>query len=199
MSHDPITAGRPRALALGACMALALALLLPASGALAQDASPAPSVAPEEPSYLFVMSAPSGSVDAETLTLRGVPAVTWFTDRPYRQAGQISPATFEGFWPELVAAFDGVAPNAVLSVLGDDAVTNTVIRLVGVDSVTRDASGTADDIVLRYTVVEGAMPTGEIGAASLFVDEVHPTHWVTLYLNDCYDVLVPTAAAPAPM
>ncbi|MFO1540576.1 MAG: hypothetical protein ACKOTZ_09080, partial [Chloroflexota bacterium] len=70
---------------------------------------------------------------------------------------------------------------------GDDAVTNTVIRLVGVDSVTRDASGTADDIVLRYTVVDGAMPTGEIGAASLFVDGLVPTQGVAAYLNDCFN------------
>lgn len=151
---------------------LALALLVPAGAVHAQDASPAPSSAPEEPTYLFVASAPSADADGETLTLRGVPAVTWFTDRPYRQAGQISPAMLEGFWPELVAAFDGVAPNAVLSVLGADGVTNTVIKLIGVDSVTRDASGTADDIVLRYRLVEGEMPRGEIGVASLFIDDL---------------------------
>ncbi|MFO1539135.1 MAG: hypothetical protein ACKOTZ_01625, partial [Chloroflexota bacterium] len=77
-----MTALRIRAAFAGA---LALARLRPPSGALAPVGAPAPSAAPEEPSYLFVASAPSGSVDAETLTLRGVPAVTWFTDRPYRQ------------------------------------------------------------------------------------------------------------------
>ena len=155
----------------------ALALLLPASGALAQDASPTP----DAPTYLFVMSAASGSVDAETLTLHGVPALVWFTDRPDRAAGQLAPETFEAAWPDIVAAFEGVAPNAVLSVLGDDAVTNTVIKLVGVDSVTRDASGTADDVVLRYVLVDGEMPTGEIGTASLFIDDLGGSalvaHW----------------------
>ena len=150
----------------------ALLLALPSGAATARDTSPAPSAAPGEPTYLFVMSAPSGSVDADTLTLRGVPALIWFTDRPYREAGQVEPTMLEVFWPDIVAAFEGVAPNAVLSVLGDDAVTNTVIRIVGVDSVTRDASGTADDVVLRYAVVDGEMPTGEIGAASLFIDTV---------------------------
>ena len=149
----------------------ALALLLPASGALAQDASPAA----EEPSYLFVVSAPSGMTDGATLTLHDVPTVTWFTDRPYRQAGQISPAMLDGFWPELVAAFDGVAPNAVLSILGEDAVTNTVIELTGVEAVTPDDTGATADIVLRYTVVDGELPPGEIGTASLFIDGVEPT------------------------
>ncbi|MFO1539211.1 MAG: hypothetical protein ACKOTZ_02005, partial [Chloroflexota bacterium] len=64
----------------------------------------------------------------------------------------------------------------------------TVIRLVGVDSVTRDASGTADDIVLRYTVVEGAMPTGEIGAASLFVDDLKATAAVVECLRHSWAV-----------
>ena len=59
------------------------ALLVPAGAALAQDASPAP----EDPTYLFVVSAPSGTVDAETLTLHDVPSVTWFTDRPRGRHG----------------------------------------------------------------------------------------------------------------
>ena len=162
---------RTRRIAGLATSLLALALLVPAGSALAQDASPAP----EEASYLFVLSAPSGVADGETLTLHDVPAVTWFTDRPDRQAGQISPAMLDGFWPELVAAFDGVAPNAVLSVLGQDAVTNTVIELTGVDAVSLDETGSVADVVLRYTVVGGELPTGEIGTASLFIDNVMPT------------------------
>ena len=152
--------------------ALAFALLLPAGAAVAEDASPAASPVAEAPTYLFVMSAASGSVDTETLTLHGVPALIWFTDRPARDAGQVLPDVLESAWPEIVAAFDGVAPNAVLSVLGEDAVTNTVIKLIAVDSVTRDASGTADDVVFRYTLVDGELPEGEIGVASLFIDDV---------------------------
>ena len=168
-----MTASRSRARIRAALAgALALALLLPAGAVSAQDASPAASPAAEAPTYLFVMSAASGSVDAETLTLHGVPAVVWFTDRPARDAGQVLPDVLERAWPEIVDAFDGVAPNAVLSVLGDDAVTNTVIKLIGVDSVTRDASGTADDVVFRYTIVDGELPAGEIGVASLFIDNL---------------------------
>ena len=163
-----MTASRIRAALAGV---LALAFLLPAGAVSAQDASPVP----EDASYLFVVSAPSGMADGATLTLHDVPTVTWFTDRPYRAAGQISPAMLDGFWPELVAAFDGVAPNAVLSVLGQDAVTNTVIELTGVDAVTMDETGSVADIVLRYTVVDGELPTGEIGVASLFIDDVKPT------------------------
>lgn len=161
---------------------LALALLVPAGGAVAQDASPAA----EEPSYLFVVSAPSGMADGATLTLHDVPTVTWFTDRPYRQAGQISPAMLDGFWPELVAAFDGVAPNAVLSVLGEDAVTNTVIALTGVEAVTPDDTGATADVVLRYTVVDGELPTGEIGVSSLFIDNVIPTAGVKACLMNSW-------------
>ena len=154
---------------------LALALLVPAGAVHAQDASPVPSAAPEERSYLFVMSAPSGAVDAETITLRGAPSLIWLTDRPYRDGGQLLPAQLATAWEGLVAGFDGVAPNAVLSVLGEDAVTNTVIALTGVEAVTPDDTGATADIVLRYTVVDGELPPGEIGTASLFIDDVIPT------------------------
>ena len=44
----------------------------------------------ENPQFLFVMSAVSGSFDGETLTLTGVPSVVYFSDRPYRIAGHMS-------------------------------------------------------------------------------------------------------------
>ncbi|MCP4229153.1 MAG: hypothetical protein GY771_03270 [bacterium] len=40
------------------------------------------------------MSAVSGSCDGETLTLNDVPAVVYFSDRPYRIAGYVSEEQF---------------------------------------------------------------------------------------------------------
>ena len=52
----------------------------------------------ESPQFLFVMSAISGSCDGETLTLTGVPAVVFFSDRPYRIAGHMTLAEFVEKW-----------------------------------------------------------------------------------------------------
>jgi len=42
----------------------------------------------KEPSYLFVLIATSGSLKGDTLTLKGVPNVIYFSDRPARKAGE---------------------------------------------------------------------------------------------------------------
>ncbi len=44
--------------------------------------------------YLFVLSATSGSLKGDTLTLNGVPNVIYFTDRPARKVGHISVSEF---------------------------------------------------------------------------------------------------------
>jgi len=44
--------------------------------------------------YLFVLSATSGSLKGDTLTLNGVPNVVYFTDRPARKAGHMSVSKF---------------------------------------------------------------------------------------------------------
>ncbi len=167
---------------------LALVALLPAAApAAAQDASPVPSPAAEAeagpPEYLFAMSGASGTITADTLTLRGVPALIWFTDRPYREAGQVLPPALAVIWPEIVQAYrdsreaagsnvddKGIAPNGILSIAQDGDVRNAMIRVTGVVRVT-DTGGAAD-IVLTYEQIEDVLPIGDFGTSSLFITNV---------------------------
>ena len=48
----------------------------------------------KNPGYLFVISASSGSHDGDKLTLKGVPSVLYFADRPERKAGHVSVEEF---------------------------------------------------------------------------------------------------------
>jgi len=52
----------------------------------------------KEPGYLFVISGSSGSLEGDTLTLKGVLNVVYFSDRPARKAGHISVTKFIDIW-----------------------------------------------------------------------------------------------------
>ena len=83
----------------------------------------------ENPQFLFVMSAVSGSFDGETLTLTDVPAVIYFSDRPYRIAGHMSIQELVDIWGEGANSYEIDAPNASLSILGEDGNWNAVVEI----------------------------------------------------------------------
>ena len=146
--HRPIRSG------LVASLLLALPL-----ATVAQDASPAASPDADEGTFLFVLSGTSGSVDGETLTLEGVPAIVTFSDRPERIAVDVP---LEGL-SDAGDAFADDPPNAVLSVLTDEGITNVVLELT---STTVDGSTAS----FGYDILAGDPPEGDFGPASLFVD-----------------------------
>ena len=85
---------------------------------------------PDEATSLFVLEANEGEAEAAgddgtyDLSLTGVGGVTWFADRPAREAGDESLAGFVAAWPDRFAA---AAPNAALTIgEGDDAVVAIV-------------------------------------------------------------------------
>jgi len=88
----------------------------------------------KDPGYLFVLSATSGSLKGDTLTLNGVPNVIYFSDRPARKAGHISLAHFIEMWDKGVDNFKADPPNATLSVL-DKVVSQSIISEVELMSV----------------------------------------------------------------
>jgi hypothetical protein len=146
--HRPIRSG------LVASLLLALPL-----ATMAQDASPAASPDADGGTFLFVLSGTSGSIDGDTLTLEGVPAIVTFSDRPERIAVDVP---LEG----LVDAGDAFAddpPNAVLSVLIDEGITNVVLELT-------DATVDGSTASFGYDILAGDPPEGDFGPASLFVD-----------------------------
>ncbi len=117
------------------------------------------SAAADQGSFLFVLSGTSGSVDGDTLTLKGVPVVVTFSDRPERIAVDVPLDALS----RAGDAFAGDPPNAVLSVLTDKGITNVVLELT---SATSDGSTAS----FGYKILAGDPPEGDFGPASLFVD-----------------------------
>ena len=83
----------------------------------------------ENPEYLFVLSAESGSFDGETLTLKGVPNVIYFSDRPNRIAGHMSLEKFVELLGKGTDSFKADPPNATLSLLDESGNKDVVIEL----------------------------------------------------------------------
>ena len=82
------------------------------------------------PSYLFVQNGTGGTLSETTLTLTGVSSQTgWFTDRPYREAGQIPTEEFITAWGEPGSSLTEDPPNADFTCTVDGNVANYVVEL----------------------------------------------------------------------
>ena len=120
-----------------------------------------------------IQDAAGGTLTETTLVLSGVDESTpWFTDRPYREAGQITTAEFVALFSEEGAnSFAADPPNADFTCKSGGEVVNQVVTLT--HPVLDETAGT-----LTYTVA--LVPNGagggstEItcdGDAHLFVDD----------------------------
>ena len=118
----------------------------------------------ESPHFLLVLSAESGSYEGETLTLTGVSAVVYFSDRPYRIAGHLSVEKFVKMWGERADDFAADPPNATLSIFEENVVNNVVIEMIAVP----DISG--DSVIFPVEIILGDIPE-EVFASSLFIDD----------------------------
>ncbi len=116
----------------------------------------------KEPSYLFVISGTSGSLDGDTLTLNGVPNVIYFSDRPNRIAGQMSLSHFVEMWDKGVDSFKADPPNATLSVLTKEGANNVVVEVMS-------AQQKSGSIYFKVVKLEGNV-TGSFEASTLFID-----------------------------
>ena len=82
-------------------------------------------------SYLFVQNGTGGTLSETALTLRDVSSKTgWFTDRPYRAAGQIQTDDFVLAWGDGGDSFANDPPNAEFSCEVDDEIVNYVVELI---------------------------------------------------------------------
>ncbi len=112
--------------------------------------------------YLFIVSAPSGSMHGTKLTLNNVPSILYFSDRPKRDVGHITVDRYVAAWtPASDKNFD--PPNADLALLGPDGTTNAVVELESV-------SGDTSALTFEVKVLEGTLVEGELGPVALFVD-----------------------------
>ena len=116
--------------------------------------------------YLLVISGTSGSLKGDTLTLKGVPNVLYFSDRPNRIAGHKSLTDFVGYWNKSTESFKSDPPNAILSFMDGENVKNVEVELMS-------ALAQDDSVSFKIRVLEGRMPD-KFEAASLFVDSYCP-------------------------
>src|SRR5262249_19056546 len=121
-------------------VAMAVALLGPTAGALAQDSGSAiPALktightsAPKLVPSLAVINASGATLEGTTLTLTGVsPSTIVFADRPVRAAGHLATEQFVMQWDPDKKSFAADPPNATISVLGGDGskVSDAVVTL----------------------------------------------------------------------
>ncbi len=115
-----------------------------------------------EPRFLFVISSASGTAGDGSLTLDGVPSVVYFSDRPARIAGHMSLEALAEAWDLDQDSFAAIPPNAALSILETGA--DVVVELMSLEL-------TDDRLRFDVRVLDGTLPAGSFGPASLFIDE----------------------------
>lgn len=111
---------------------------------------------------LFVQSTTGGSYDGKTLTLNSVPSTTYFSDRPNRIVGHMGTASFVDQWAKGKDSFKTDPPNAVLSVLAEDGINDSVIEL-------SSPQLKGDRISYQVKLLDGKPPM-KFTTASLFID-----------------------------
>jgi hypothetical protein len=139
-----------------------LAVMLGVSVAFAQP-NPAVNEA-TAPSYLYTMSAKSGQFANGRLSLKDVPAVVYFSDRPYRLSGTLNVDAFDRQWDRGPDSFRLDPPNATLSVLGADGADNIVVELSDPQVAAQE-----DGISFKVRVLRGELPES-FGTSALFID-----------------------------
>lgn len=116
----------------------------------------------EKPEMLWVQSAASMGYAEGTLTLHGVPATIFFSDRPYRLYGHVSNSEFA----RQVEGQDKVdPPNAALSLLESEDVV--VVELVHGPEV----FGQGHTVSWQVRLLSGQLPERG-GECSLFIDPI---------------------------
>jgi len=151
--------------AMGNCLGLAFVWIVIASVATPSQAQDHVINQPVRPTYLIVLSGMSAEVEDKTLTLKGIPALIYFSDRPVRLAGHRQPAAFLGIWDRHFVGSPDNLPNATLSTLSADSVSNVVIEIT-------DVALVGSDLRFQFKVLEGELSDGSLGPSSLFIDAV---------------------------
>lgn len=115
------------------------------------------------PQMLFVQSAIKGTFRNNTLTFKPyAPALIYFSERPHRLAGHMTVKRYMEVWQQGKDSFKSDPPNAVLSILSDNATINATIELL-------EASTLGNAFQYKINIIEGVIPRN-FGAASLFID-----------------------------
>ena len=147
-------------LALGAALASALSFAASPSQAQGHVIHE-----PVRPTYLSVLSGTSAEVEGGTLTLSGIPALIYFSDRPARLAGHKPTAYFLEVWEKYFVGSPDNLPNATLSTLDADNLSNVVIEIT-------DVALVGSDLRFDFKVLDGELHDGSLGPSALFIDAI---------------------------
>ena len=141
------------------------------------------------PELLFVQTSEFASFNANDarLELTGInPRTGWFTDRPYREAGQIPTEEFLTLWDEGENSFADDPPNADFTCTIDGEVVNYVVELQNPTLLVPYVSEGCDSgaCVLSYDITfigPDAVEAGDFvecdGTAHLFIDAGPNSGW----------------------
>ncbi len=142
---------------------LAGALLLAlGSGVAAAQTPPVPVSIEPAPDFDYIQQAASMAFDGTTLTLSGLaPSTIYFSDRPYRETGQVDTPSFLALWAE-GGSFAGDAPNAAITAMSAPDAQPAVVELTS-------AELDGADVKYSVKVLSGDLPSSATDIA-IFVD-----------------------------
>ncbi len=138
------------------------ALLLALTPGIAAAQSPEAVNIEPAPGFDYIQQAASMAFDGQTMTLSGLaPSTIYFSDRPYRETGQVDTADFIALWAD-GGTFAGDPPNAAVTVLSAADDQPAVVELT---------SPQIDGDSLKYsvTVISGTLADSAKDVA-IFVD-----------------------------
>lgn len=139
----------------------ALVLALGPGAAVAQN-PPVPVSIEPAPGFDYIQQAASMTFDGETLTLSGLaPSTIYFSDRPYRETGQVDTATFLELWAD-GGTFADDPPNAAITVQSSPDSQPAIVELT-------TASLDGSDLKYGVKVTSGDLPASASDIA-IFID-----------------------------
>lgn len=137
-------------------------LLALAPGIAVAQTPPVPVSIDPAPDFDYIQQAASMAFDGTTLTLSGLaPSTIYFSDRPYRETGQVDTATFLALWDK-DGSFAGDPPNAAVTALSAPNAQPAVVELSSPEL-------EGDDLKYSVKVLSGELPASASDIA-LFVD-----------------------------
>ena len=112
---------------------------------------------------MFVQTAAGARTEAGTLTLMGLSASTlYFSDRPQRVVGHLTPRHFVDLWKEGENSFAEDPPNAVVAFVDRREMVDAVVVL-------RDPRLEGSRITYSIDVLDGDLPP-KAGPCTLFIE-----------------------------
>lgn len=117
---------------------------------------------PEKPEYLFIITGDTGTYKDGSLTLTGVPIVSFNYLGATRETGHFFVGSFIELWNRNSSAYNADPPKGTLSVLDEKGDSNSVIEV-------SNPSSTLNSLTFNARVLEGNVPDS-FNASTFFLE-----------------------------